>query len=352
MRPRERHGIKKIKEVASKAQTTAAMTSVEQRRASLLAGGAERGRGARGTCHKLRTRGTPSTLPLYIPWLRNAQARVPEKTQGARAHARTNFVFAVRRRCRRVARHFYSAIDCVSKEGGERASNSNGEKKEEGEKPNSSTRGYAAPHPRELRPVRGKGTSAKRDGLRSITAVWRRERDGGRRAEDADKETKKGERCSPGEKGGRRGKRAGEDRSLFAGERSGSKEKRHRRTATCLSRARIFQYRRWSATADAATERGNACDDVRLVCIHVNVYMYFPLCPPHPRARPMLAHTRCIRLYTPVGVKARERKKEREGDGTETGGGTVAFCYSGFTARGERKGSRRGARARQAGSPF
>lgn len=119
------------------------------------------------------------------------------------------------------------------------------------------------------------------------------------------------------------GKRKGkEDRSLGA-ERSGYKEKRHRCTATWLSRARIFQYRRWSATADVATKRGNACDDVRLyiyiyICIYVNgVYMYFPLypsptCPPYATA-----HTRYIRLYTPVGVK----EKERERDMT---GGTVA----------------------------
>lgn len=136
------------------------------------------------------------------------------------------------------------------------------------------------------------------------------------------------------ERGWGRG-RGEEDRVSRCGERSGSKEKRHRRTATCLSRARIFQYRRWSATADAATERGNACDDVRS-CTHVNVYIYFPLVPPHPCARPTLAYTRYIRLYTPVGVKVSEKVSvcEREKERETGGGGTVALCYSGFLCEG------------------
>ena len=127
-----------------------------------------------------------------------------------------------------------------------------------------------------------KGTEGKRDGLpalqpdeeqrgKGVGREWRE--DGRRRQRDEERGKVHAMR-----KGGEEERKGKEDRSLGA-ERSGYKEKRHRCTATWLSRARIFQYRRWSATADVATERGNACDDVRLyihiyICIYIYIYIY------------------------------------------------------------------------------
>lgn len=150
-----------------------------------------------------------------------------------------------------------TTIDCSSK-GGETQIR---REKREGEK-RSRKRGYATSIPPTSR--LNKGTETDYEHFNQTE--WREKgaEDGGR-MEDVDKETKKGERCMRWERVGKR--KGKEDRSLGA-ERSGYKEKRHRCTATWLSRARIFQYQRWSATADV--ERGNACDDVRS---YIYIYM-------------------------------------------------------------------------------
>lgn len=48
---------------------------------------------------------------------------------------------------------------------------------------------------------------------------------------------------------------------------NGYRKKRHRRTATWLSRARIFQYRRWSAATDVGPRTGKEDDAAMCACI-------------------------------------------------------------------------------------
>lgn len=63
-----------------------------------------------GTCHKLRTRGTPSTSALCIPWLRNS-ARL-EKAERA-THAG---IFAFVRRSQDCAQHFARQLIALQRE--------------------------------------------------------------------------------------------------------------------------------------------------------------------------------------------------------------------------------------------
>ena len=166
--------IKEVKEVTLKVRTTAATSTMRNKGEHCLCRGKKE---KEGTCHKLRTRGTPSTSALCIPWLRNS-ARL-EKAERA-THAG---IFAFVRRSQDCAQHFAFPDNWLRFKG--RWNSNRTARREKGKKRNRK-RGYATPIPATSRAEQGHRRQERR-----ITSITTR-----RRA--------KGERCRERMEGGRK----------------------------------------------------------------------------------------------------------------------------------------------------